>query len=90
MGISVRNARYGGRMRLPCRLLRLRPWPPAAGGPVVLRHAPSGQVLTDGSADAAPVCFPSAAAARAFRARWLDEADGWEVAPVAGEAERAA
>ncbi len=49
---------------------------------VHLRHFSSGQLLTDGSPAGLPLRFPCAADARAFRARWLDEAEGWEIAPV--------
>ena len=58
----------------------LLPWPP--DGEVVLRHEPSGRVLTDGSDPHDPVRFPSRAAAGAFRARYLDEAGAWEALPA--------
>jgi hypothetical protein len=51
-------------------------------GDHVLRHGPSGQVLTDGSERDRPVRFASRAAAGDFRTRFLDEAEGWEALPV--------
>ena len=56
-------------------------------GDMLLRHAPSGAVLTAGSAgpfgEGPAVRFPSAAAAFAFSARFLDEAASWEPVPAA-------
>ena len=67
--------------------------PPAgavATAETVLRHAPSGLLLTDGSSLAHAVRFPSPSAASAFRRRYLDEPDGWEpVAAAAPELEAA-
>lgn len=55
---------------------------------VVLLHGPSGRVLDDGSAR--PVRFTSAAEARRFSARYLDEAAAWEPVPAGLVGERAA
>lgn len=49
---------------------------------VLLRHAPSGQVLTDGRAPATPITFPDRATALSFQRRFLDEADAWEPVPA--------
>jgi hypothetical protein len=65
------------------------PWP-AEGGDVVLRHEPSGHLLTDGADRHRPVRFSSRAEAGAFRARYLDEAAAWETLPVEQVACRAA
>lgn len=45
---------------------------------VMLVHAPTGRVLTDGLDR---VLFPSASAAGSFRTRYLDEAAAWETVP---------
>ncbi|MHB8466018.1 MAG: hypothetical protein ACYDH6_12510 [Acidimicrobiales bacterium] len=44
---------------------------------IVLRHAPSGRVLT--SVDADPIEFEDAASAEEFGRRFLDEVDAWEI-----------
>ena len=54
----------------------------AAPGGVLLRHAPSGMVLTS-ACDGPAVRFASAAEASTFSARFLDEPAGWETVPVA-------
>jgi uncharacterized iron-regulated membrane protein len=56
----------------------------------VLRHGPSGHVLSDGSDDQRPVRFASRAAAGQFRTRFLDEADAWEALPAEDVEVRAA
>jgi len=57
------------------------------GAGVLLRHCPSGQVLSH--ADNRPVGFPDRATADNFRVRFLDENEAWE-AVVSGAACRAA
>jgi hypothetical protein len=47
---------------------------------VVLRHRPSGLVLTDGVSE--PVRFPDHETAEAFGRRFLDERDAWHPVPV--------
>ena len=63
-------------------------WPTArpVDRPVVLRHAPSGLVLTDGAPQARPVRFRDSAAAAQFRRRFLDEFDAWEAVPASDPA----
>lgn len=61
----------------------------ATGARVVLRHTPSGQVLSHG--DSRPVGFADRASAETFRVRFLDETDAWEpIARDTGSACRAA
>ncbi len=74
-------------MRCLTRLLQSLLPSDQEGGAVLLRHAPSGTVLTSGPA---PVRFPSAAEACAFSARFLDEPAGWEVVPAAQSEPKAA
>jgi len=63
---------------------------PGAGSEVVLRHAPSGRVLTDGSPGAEALRFASLAEAAAFRLQYLDEASAWEPIPAEAYESRAA
>jgi hypothetical protein len=77
-------------LRRVAELIWCGPFGAAAGdAPVVLRHAPSGLVLSHGIGDASePVQFADRATAENFQRRFLDEVDAWEA--VAPRAERQA
>lgn len=60
--------------------------PAGARAAILLRHGPSGRMLTMG--DAEPVHFPDRATAETFRLRFLDEVDAWE--PVGADTVRQA
>jgi len=66
--------------RMVAQAWGLLPWP--SEGDVVLRHEPTGCLLTDGTDPHRPVRFASRAAAGEFRARYLDEAGAWEALPA--------
>ena len=57
---------------------------------VILRHGPSGFVLTDGASYPRPVRFASAADAATFCRRFLDEAPAWQAVEAAEIDEQAA
>jgi hypothetical protein len=68
-----------------CALERIS-GPAGARAAILLRHGPSGRMLTRG--DTEPVHFPDRATAETFRLRFLDEVDAWE--PVGSDAVREA
>jgi hypothetical protein len=61
----------------------------SADSRVVLRHSPTGRVLTDGSSDGSAVMFADKGSAWSFRRRFMDEHEAWETVGI-DDAARAA